>query len=419
MPGDALESRESRPAVGAALPGTALLALLLTAPGRVVSVSEIVSGLWGEQAPPRADKTVQTYVSRLRRALGVAGAAPVVVTRAPGYLIAVAPEAVDAVRFSELVASARRLRSAGQAVQSAAALREALALWRGEAFAEFAAPFAERERARLGELRLLAVEERIAVDLSLGGGAELVGELEDLIAQHPLRERLWEHLIVALYRAGQQADALAAYQRVRVRLVEELGIEPGQRLRDVERMVLAQNPALIAVPPPAAPEPAEAARVSGVCPYRGLEAFATEHAGWFRGRSAAVNRVLAGLAGPRRALLLLGPSGAGKSSLVQAGVLPALSAGAVPGADRWIPVVARPGEDLLAELDRAGLPGAAGSTIGHSGGAAARRSTRRGAGPADRRPVRGAADHASLGRGHHASAMRSTSSLRRSARRAG
>jgi WD40 repeat protein/DNA-binding SARP family transcriptional activator len=338
----------------------ALLALLLTTPGRVVSVSEIVAGLWGEQAPPRADKTVQTYVSRLRRALAAVGATTVVVTRAPGYLIAVPPGTVDAVRFTELAASGRQLRSAGRAAEAASTLRQALALWRGEAFAEFDAPFAERERTRLGELRLAALEERIAADLASGWGTELVGELENLVAAHPLRERLWEYLIVALYRAGQQADALAAYQRVRFRLVEDLGIEPGQRLRDVERMVLAQDPALTATLT-TAPGPVDPPRV---CPYRGLEPFTTEHASWFRGRAAAVDRVLAALAGPKRALLLLGPSGAGKSSLIQAGVLPALRAGGLPGADRWIPVLARPAQDLLAELDRAGLPGAGSSTIG-------------------------------------------------------
>jgi WD40 repeat protein/DNA-binding SARP family transcriptional activator len=222
----------------------ALLALLASSPGRVFSVAEIVSGLWGEHPPPHAAKTVQVYVSKLRRTLAATGLVGVVVTRAPGYLANVSPAAVDAERFVELAADGRRLLADGRAGQAAAVLRHGIGLWRGAAFAEFDAPFAERERTRLGELRLAAIEERVAADLALGGGSELVGELEDLVAEYPLRERLWQQLIVALYRAGRQAEALAAYQRVRSRLVEDLGIEPGEGLRDLERRVLAQDPTL-------------------------------------------------------------------------------------------------------------------------------------------------------------------------------
>jgi DNA-binding SARP family transcriptional activator len=168
----------------------ALLALLVSSPGRVFSVTEIVSGLWGEQPPPRADKTVQSYVSRLRRVLGAGGGGTLVVTRAPGYLADVPPTDVDAARFIELAASGRRLLAAGRAADAAAVLREAVELWRGDAFAEFDAPFAERARARLGELRLVAIDARIAADLALGAGPELVGQLEDMVVAHPQRERL-------------------------------------------------------------------------------------------------------------------------------------------------------------------------------------------------------------------------------------
>jgi len=193
---------------------------------------------------------VQTYVSRLRGALGVEGAS-LIVTRPPGYLADVEPGQVDAVRFIRLADSGRRSLAEGRIAEAAELLREATSLWRGDALAEFDAPFAERERVRLGELRLVAIEDRIAADLELGAGPELVGDLEDLIAAYPLRERLWEHLITALYRAGRQSDALTAYRRVRSVLVDDLGIEPGQRLRALERMVLAQDPALLARQPDA------------------------------------------------------------------------------------------------------------------------------------------------------------------------
>ncbi|HEX6257455.1 MAG TPA: BTAD domain-containing putative transcriptional regulator [Euzebyales bacterium] len=241
------------------LPGPrerALLALLLTAPGRVVPVSAIVSGIWGDEAPDHAEKTVQSYVSRLRRALRKGDDASVVLTRSPGYVAAVDSDQVDAERFRILAADGRRDLVAGRPGAAAAGLRDALGLWRGEAYAEFDAPFAVAERASLEELRLAALEDRIAADLALGAGPELVGELETLVSRHPWRERLWAQLMTALYRSGRQADALAAFQRARTSLIDELGIEPGRELRAVEALVLAQDeqllvrdPALAALPP--------------------------------------------------------------------------------------------------------------------------------------------------------------------------
>jgi len=157
----------------------ALLALLLTAPGRVFSVSAIVTGIWGDEPPSGADKTVQSYVSRLRRTLSGTGAL-VVVTRSPGYVAAVDPTQVDAEQFRVLAADGRRDLGAGHPEAAAAKLRDALGLWRGEAYAEFDAPFAAGERTALEELRLAAAEDRIAADLVLGAGPELVGELETL-----------------------------------------------------------------------------------------------------------------------------------------------------------------------------------------------------------------------------------------------
>jgi DNA-binding SARP family transcriptional activator len=209
-----------------------LLALLLTRPNQVVSVEALIEGLWGDRPPPTAAKTLQSHVMRVRRALepgrGRGAAAQVLVTREPGYLLRVPPGALDAARFEELVARARRIRSEGQPVAAAAMLREALGLWRGQAFQEFLdCDLGAAEADRLAELRLVALEDRVEVDLELGRHRELVAELDGLVRDHPLRERVWAQLMLALYRSGRQADALLAYQRARSVLVEELGIDPG------------------------------------------------------------------------------------------------------------------------------------------------------------------------------------------------
>jgi DNA-binding SARP family transcriptional activator len=195
-----------------------LLALLLTRPNQVVSVEALVRGLWAEQPPPTAAKTLQSHVKRLRRALepgrarGAAG--EVLVTRQPGYLLRVAPGALDAARFAELTEAARGALAGGAADAAGSMLREALGLWRGRAFEEFAdAEFGAAEADRLADLRLVAVEDRIEADLRLGRHREVVAELEGLVRNRPLRERLWAQLLLALYRSGRQADALLAYQR--------------------------------------------------------------------------------------------------------------------------------------------------------------------------------------------------------------
>jgi WD40 repeat protein/DNA-binding SARP family transcriptional activator len=236
-----------------------LLAQLLTRPNQVVPVEALVRGLWGEQPPPTAAKTLQSHVKRLRRALepdrarGAAG--EVLVTRQPGYLLRVAPGALDATRFEELAAQARRALANGAADAAASTLREALGLWRGQAFEEFLdGEVAVAEADRLAELRLVALEDRIEAELRLGRHRELVAELEGLVRDQPLRERLWAQLMLALYRSGRQADALLAYQRARSVLVEELGIDPGTELRRLHAAVLAQDPGLD-LPPAAAGAP--------------------------------------------------------------------------------------------------------------------------------------------------------------------
>ena len=233
------------------LPGPktrALLAELLINANQVVSVDRLVEAVWGEDAPETAAKTLQTYVLQLRKAVEP-GRAPgttgeVLLTRDSGYLLAVQPEQVDALRFQCLVEEGREALSASEPERAAAALAAGLALWRGPALADVASgSLAQPEAIRLEELRLAALEDRIEADLAVGR-RELVGELEQLVARHPLRERLWGQLMVALYRSGRQADALRAFQRARAVLIDELGIEPGPELRRLEAAVLAQDPAL-------------------------------------------------------------------------------------------------------------------------------------------------------------------------------
>jgi DNA-binding SARP family transcriptional activator len=215
-----------------------------------------VDGLWASRPPAGAERAVASYVSRLRKALSRAGAevAPVVLTRPPGYLLAVDPAHVDLVEFETRVAEGRRAFGIGQPALAAARLRDALALWRGEAYADVGeAAFAPAEARRLAELRLAAIESRVEAELAAaapGAPPTLASELHLLVADHPHRERLWAQLVTTLYRQGQQADALATYQRARSRLVEDLGVEPGPELRAAELGVLGGDAALAGRPVP-------------------------------------------------------------------------------------------------------------------------------------------------------------------------
>jgi WD40 repeat protein/DNA-binding SARP family transcriptional activator len=254
-----------------------VLAVLAASPGRVVSVAGIIAGLWGAEAPDGAERAVASYVSRLRRSLGAASqdidAAGVVVTRPPGYVLAVEPDCVDAVVFENNLAQARRATSAGQPTLAARRYQQALALWRGEAYAEFVDhPFAHRHRVRLDELRTAALEERTDALLAAGSAAgQLVADLEGLVDEHPHRERMWIQLMTALYRDGRQADALDAYRRARTALVDQLGVEPGLALRDTERAVLVGDPMLSASPARVGDVPDELAPGAGACVGRDHE----------------------------------------------------------------------------------------------------------------------------------------------------
>ena len=217
----------------------ALLAALLVHHGQVVSTERLVDLLWGEHAPKTATTSLQNAVSQLRRELG----ADVVETRAPGYVIAVEPDAIDAVRFEALLAQART----APAAERAGLLRSALALWRGPALADLAGEeFTQGEIRRLEELRLDALEERIAADLELGLHREVTGELEALAAVSPLRERVCALRMLALYRSGRQAEALQAFRDTRRAFVDQLGIEPGAELQELHAQILRQEAGLAA-----------------------------------------------------------------------------------------------------------------------------------------------------------------------------
>lgn len=231
----------------------AVLALLLLRANEVVSLDRLIDGIWGERAPGTAQKALHVYVSQLRKVLEPDGAPyQVIRTEPPGYVFAAGPEVVDRYRFERLAAEGKTALDVGDAARSAELLREALSLWRGPALADIAFTIADRtELDRLDEEWLSAVEERIDADLVLGRHALLVPELEALVARHPLRERLRGQLMVALYGAGRQADALEAYRDASRLLDEELGIAPGPALRELERRILLQDPELGTPRPPA------------------------------------------------------------------------------------------------------------------------------------------------------------------------
>jgi predicted ATPase/DNA-binding SARP family transcriptional activator len=276
----------------------ALLANLLVQDGRAVSADRLARDLWGERPPGNPVNTLQTKVSQLRGVLGKAepGGRGLVVFQAPGYLLRVEAEAVDAQRFRALTA---RARAAGDPQARASLLAAALALWRGPALADFAdEPFALVAIRQLEEERLVALEERAEARLALGEHHELAGELGDLVARYPLRERLHALRLRALYRAGRQSEALESYGELRKQLAEELGLEPGPELTALHQAILRQDPELGGAP------------MSPVRPRTNLPAAFTE----LVGRAAAVRTVRAHV-DEARLVTLTGPGGVGKTRL--------------------------------------------------------------------------------------------------------
>jgi DNA-binding SARP family transcriptional activator len=228
------------------LPGKqrVVLATLLLNAGRPVRLDDLAEALWTSAPPPSGAVAVQNYVMRLRRALGEVGRDRII-TQPRGYLIRVDAGELDVSRFEVLLAATRAAAKDRSWDQAAMRAREALELWRGEPLADVDSDvLAAREVPRLTELRLQALEIRLDADLHQGRHAEVIGELRQLAGAHPLRERLHSLLMLALYRDGRQAEALAAYLQARQVLVEELGTEPGAGLRELHQQVLTGDPAL-------------------------------------------------------------------------------------------------------------------------------------------------------------------------------
>jgi DNA-binding SARP family transcriptional activator len=291
---------------------TALLALLLLHADRVVSMDRLIDDLWGEQTPESAQKMVQILISQLRKQLPDG----LLRTRPPGYQLALDGHTLDLREFEQLSAHGREALRSGRVEEAAARLREALALWRGAALAEFREPFADVEAARLAEQQLACLEDRVEADLALGRHHELVAELEALVRRHPLRERPRGQLMLALYRAGRHAEALETYQAFRRLLVEELGIDPPTSLRELERLILQQDPELAV--------PARRDAASGEAP-RGHPGRSTRFAASAEpvvGRErelASLERLLREAeSGQRRLVFISGESGIGKTAIVDA-----------------------------------------------------------------------------------------------------
>jgi len=233
----------------------ALLASLIAAAGRPVAVSSLVDLLWGAHAPDDADRTVRTYMSRLRKAL--LPAADLIVTRQPGYLLRLDPDGVDAARFERLATAGRQSLEAGRPDVAVGQLTAALGLWHGEAYEEFGGiAVLDAEARRLTELRYNAVQDRVDAELATGHGQDLIAELTALTTDHPANERLWGQLMTALYRAGRQSDALDAYRHARLTLIERSGVEPSAALTAIHRQILAQDTGLL-TPPVITGDPAD------------------------------------------------------------------------------------------------------------------------------------------------------------------
>ncbi|MFF4773557.1 BTAD domain-containing putative transcriptional regulator [Microtetraspora fusca] len=245
-----------------------VLALLALEPGRIVSLDRLIEEIWADEAPSSATGTLQAYISHLRRVLepGRAPRTPprVLLTREPGYMLAIAPRQVDLSCFASWAEEGRRAAAERRYGAALEALDRALGMWRGEPLMEFADhEFAQPVIARLVEQRALAEEDRLEARLALGDSGSCVADLERMVEAHPYRERSWGLLVLALYRSGRQADALGALRRVRARLSTELGIEPGPELRRIEKAVFDQSASLDGAGVPGGPASLDAVAVSG------------------------------------------------------------------------------------------------------------------------------------------------------------
>jgi DNA-binding SARP family transcriptional activator len=294
----------------------ALLALLLLSANRVVSRDRLIEELFAGQSVNSADHALRNHVSRLRKTLQDGGyGTPRLAARTPGYLLRVEPGELDLDRFEELLLEGREALAAGDAAAAASALRRAESLWRGRPLADLEfEPFVRVEVERLEELRLAALEDRIEAELALGHHQALVAELEAVSSEQPYRERLRAQLMLALYRSGRQTEGLDVYRRTRQLFSDELGLEPGPELQELEHAILVQDPQLRSQSrtngqPPRPQRP--------VCPFKGLAPFEEVDREFFCGRERLVDELVGRLEGASL-LAITGPSGSGKSSLLRA-----------------------------------------------------------------------------------------------------
>jgi WD40 repeat protein/DNA-binding SARP family transcriptional activator/energy-coupling factor transporter ATP-binding protein EcfA2 len=318
-----------------------LLAILLLRSNELVTTEHLAEQLFGSEASAASIRAVRVAVSRLRRLLddGTLETGP------GGYLARVDPGQLDVFEFESLVAEGRTALDGGDPAAAAASFAAALALFRGPPLGDLAlVEFVQPEVRRLEELRLSALMSRIDADLALGRDGELVPELEVLALANPFQERLRGQLMLALYRSGRQTEALEVYRQTRELLVDDLGLEPSRALQELERAMLQHDPALDQMRPRATPTEAT------TCPFKGLAAFEAADAFYFCGREHLLDEIVTRLASGTF-FGIVGPSGVGKSSLLRAGILPALAAGALPGSASW-PVVFVRGSDLAAEALR-------------------------------------------------------------------
>ena len=293
-----------------------LLAMLILEANRVVPVSRLIDAIWDGDPPETARRQVQICVSSLRRTLGAAAGRTVIITRAPGYQLDVPDDAIDAARFDALAAAGRAAAAEGRPLEGISSLRAALGLWRGCAAAGINSPVAEIAATRMNEQRLMTLEACIELEISRGNHAEVISELAALAKEYPLREKLQAYQMIALYRSGRQADALAVFREVREVFMAELGIDPGEELMQLEKAILNKDPSLILVPrgmetPPEAPGPPLIPRQLPA-DIRG-----------FTGRREIIDQLCDSLVGGEgsdcppgtRVALLTGMSGVGKTAL--------------------------------------------------------------------------------------------------------
>jgi DNA-binding SARP family transcriptional activator/WD40 repeat protein len=310
-----------------------VLSALCVRPGEAMPVDVLADALWGEHLPKSWSKVVQGAVVRLRKLLGTNS----IETTQTGYRVHLPDGGLDTHEFERLAARGRSFAAVREPHRAATTFEQALALWRGPAFAELPDwDPARAEAARLLEVRLAVEEERVVAMLASGRASEAAAEAGSLVTSEPYRENRWCLLALALYRTGRQREALAVLRRASTTLRDELGLEPGPELATLERRILQQEPELLEVP-------IRAPGQSEVCPYQGLRPFDTGDADFFHGRDAVVAESIGRLqAFPL--LVVVGPSGSGKSSLVRAGIVPELARRGRPA------VVLNPGADPTASL---------------------------------------------------------------------